>query len=299
MQTELAIETKGLMMHYGHGPAVLDGVELRVPVGSVFALLGRNGTGKTTLIRLLMGLYRPSSGVARVLGHKSFPLPTDAKQRIGYLSQDQRMFQWMDLVELERFLAPWYPAWDHDYFEQLIDGLALARRRPIGHLSRGDQQKCGLLVALAQRPDLLILDEPAANLDTVLRREFIDSVLDLLTRDGMTVLISSHILPDIERLADHVAILDRGKIVLQDSLEVLQDSIKRLRFTFATDAPTYLSVPGAISEKRRDREILVTMQGYEPGLEQQCADAAGATAVEVIDLDLEDLFIEYVKQGVA
>ncbi len=294
MNSEWAVETKALTLDYGNGEEVLTGVDLRVPRGSVYGLLGRNGAGKTTLIRGIMGLYRARSGSIRVFGRPTYPMPLEVKQRIGYLSQDQKMFSWMTLADLAAFSAPFYPSWDGGYFDELVVNLALPLRRPMGHLSRGEQQKAGLLLALAPRPDLLVLDEPAANLDTVLRREFLESILDLLTREGITVLISSHILTDVERIADWIGILDEGRIRLAAPLESLKESVKKLRIQFPGEAPADLEVPGAIRVRRRGREVLVTVQDYAPALPERIRARYGV-GVEVQDVDLEDLFIEYLS----
>lgn len=299
MDPELAIEAKALVMRYGQDRPVLDGLDMRVPRGSVYGLIGRNGVGKTSLIRVLMGLFPPTAGSVSVLGERAFPASVALRQRVGYLSQEQRMFEWMTVAELGRFVAPLYPSWDARYFDELRDGLGLPLNWPLGRLSRGERQKAGLLIALAPRPDLLVLDEPAANLDTVLRREFVDSVLDLLIRDGMTVVLSSHILPDVERLADHIGILAQGQIVLEAPLDALKESIKRVRFIFEADPPAYVPIDEAMSLRRGKRELLLTVRDYAPGVEATWRERLKATAVEVHDVDLEDLFVEYVTMEVA
>ena len=295
MNQDWVIEARGLAMSYDHGPEVISGLDLRVPRGAVFGLLGRNGVGKTTLIRLIMGLYRPVAGTVRVFGAPSQTLPMDVRQRIGYLSQDQRMFDWMNVDQLVDFTRAFYPTWDMGYSRELMQNLGLPRDVPLGQLSRGEQQKAGLLLALAPRPDLLVLDEPAANLDTVLRREFLESVLEMLVDRGMTVLISSHILTDVERIADHVGILAGGRIQLAAPLDALKESVKRLRLVFPGDAPDTVEVPGAVNVRRRERELLVTVQDFTPRLLDDIHRRYGVRA-EVQGLDLEELFIEFVRE---
>ncbi len=294
MTDEMIIDIRALTMRYGGGEEVLTGIDLKVPRGAVYGLLGRNGAGKTTLLRCLMGLFRPTGGSIRLFGEPAQPMTLETKQRIGYLSQDQRLFDWMTVLELMDFLRPHYPTWDAAYAEELRDQLALPARIPVGNFSRGEQQKVGLLLALAPRPDLLILDEPAANLDTVHRREFLTSVLDLLTRDGMTVLFSSHILPDVERIADWIGILSHGTLMLAAPLEELKESVKRLRIYFQGDVPETVDVPGAVRVRKRGREFLVTVHDYTPAIEAGIRSRYGA-GVEVQSIDLEDLFIEYVS----
>ena len=294
MNSEWIIETKALTMRYGRGEEVLSGVDLRVPRGAVYGLLGRNGAGKTTLIRLIMGLFRPTGGTTRVFGSAALPMTAEVRQRIGYLSQDQKMFGWMTLTQLAEFTRAFYPTWDRGYYKQLVVNLDLPPHMPLGNLSRGEQQKAGLLLALAPRPDLLVLDEPAANLDTVLRREFLESVLDILTEQGITVLISSHILTDVERIADQIGILAGGRIKLSAPLDALKETVKRLRVYFPGEAPADLDVPGALRVRRRGREFLVTVQDFSPAVVQDIQRRYGA-GVDVQDVDLEDLFIEYVS----
>jgi len=293
MTGEHAIEIHGLCKTYSTGQEVLRGLELEVPRGSVFGLLGRNGAGKTTAIRTLMGLIRPSAGLVQVLGDRSSPLSVETRQRIGYLSQDQRMFSWMDLEQLIGFTSSFYPRWDRRYADELIDRLDLPLGIPFSAFSRGEQQKAGLLLALGHRPELLILDEPAASLDTVVRREFLESVLDLLTREGATVLISSQILTDIERIADWIGILSEGRMLVAAPLDDLKESIKRLRIRFDEGPPPPVEVPGAISSRCHGREVLVTVDCFEPGIIDTLKKRYNAT-VEVQNVDLEEIFIELV-----
>ena len=297
MTAEPVIRIRALAMRYDGGQEVLDGVDLEVPRGSVYGLLGRNGAGKTTLIRLIMGLYRPTRGEVLVFDTRADRLPTAMRRRIGYLSQDQRMFSWMTLAELVEFTRTFYPAWDDDHCTTLVRNLEVPAHVPLGRLSRGDQQKAGLLLALAPRPDLLVLDEPAANLDTVLRREFLESVLDVLTEQGITVLVSSHILTDVERIADRVGILAEGRLVLSAPLDSLKESVKRLRIVFPGDPPGNVAVPGALRVRRRGRELLVTVSDFTPAVAADLERRFGA-GVDVHDVDLEDLFIEYVSGGI-
>ncbi len=293
MTDEFVIETKGLAKSYRGGPGILNGLDLKVRRGSVFGFLGRNGTGKTTAIRIIMGLIRHDGGSVRVFGESSFPMSLSVKQRIGYLSQDQRMFEWMTLERLISFTSPFYPAWDGEYADRLIKRLDLPSRIPIGALSRGEQQKAGLLLALAQRPDLLILDEPAASLDTVIRREFLESVLDLLAREGTTVFVSSQILTDIERIADWIGIISEGKMLVSAPLDDLKESVKRLRISFADDPPDVIDLPGVFKIIRRGREALVTVIDYSADRLHE-VKARYRCDVDVQDVDLEELFVEMV-----
>lgn len=291
MNNEYLIETRGLRKRFKRGNEVLRGLDLRVPRGSVYGFLGRNGAGKTTLIRILMGLLRPDHGSVRVLGESVFPLSVACRQRVGYLSQDQRVFEWMSLEDLVSFVSDFYPSWDHGYTSQLAGKLELPWKTPITLLSRGQQQKVGLLLALGHRPDLLVLDEPAASLDTIVRREFLESILDLLSSEGITVLISSQILTDVERIADWIGILADGRMIISAPLDSLKESIKRLRITFEGDPPDRVDVPGSIRTIRRGSEILVTVRDFTPDRLAEIRPRFPG-GVDVQDVDLEEIFIE-------
>ncbi len=291
MSSDFPIETRGLRKSYRTGGEVLSGLDMKVPRGSVFGFLGRNGAGKSTTIRILMGLLRPDHGSVRVLGDDRFPLSVTCRQRIGYLSQDQRVFEWMSLDHLLRFVSDFYPTWDHEFASQLTRRLDLTSRVPLGQLSRGQQQKVGLLLALVHRPELLVLDEPAASLDTIVRREFLESILDLLTSEGITVLISSQILTDVERIADWIGILAGGRMIVSAPLDSLKDTIKRLRIRFDEEPSGALGLPGSIREVRRGSEVLVTLRDFS---QERLAEIRSSVSgqVDVQDVDLEEIFIE-------
>jgi ABC-2 type transport system ATP-binding protein len=294
MTSDYSIETRNLAKTYHNGEAVLRGLDLKVPRGSVYGFLGRNGAGKTTAIRIVMGILRPDAGMVRVLGDPCLPMKLETRQRVGYLSQDMKFFDWMTLDRLLAFTSSFYPSWDAAYADELAVRLDVPREIPVGALSRGERQKAGLLLALAQRPDLLVLDEPSASLDTVVRREFLESIIDILTREGITVLISSQILTDVERIADWVGILSEGKMLISAPLDDLKESIKRLRISFPDGSPESIDLPGAIRTIRRDREILVTVKDFSPaGVDGLRSRFAGG--VDVLDVDLEDIFIELVR----
>ncbi len=294
MNSEYVIETKGLKKAYDGGHEVLTGLDLRVPRGSVYGFLGRNGTGKTTTIRILMGLLRWDVGRVRVLGESSFNLSVETRQRIGYVSQEQSMFEWMTVDQLVDFTSSFYPAWDKEYTQRLRKKLDLPAGYPLGVLSSGQQQKAALLVALSQRPDLLVLDEPAASLDTVVRREFLESIIDILTEEGITVLISSQILTDVERIADWIGILSDGRMLMSAPLDDLKESIKRLRIRTSGREPEIDHVPGAIRTVRRGGEALVTVRDFSPTRLEEIRTLF-PDGVDVQDVDLEDIFIDLVS----
>jgi ABC-2 type transport system ATP-binding protein len=269
----------------------LNNFSLRVPRGSIYGFLGRNGSGKTTAIKILAGLIKPTSGSVQVLGRTPFEFTPEDRQKIGYVSEKQILPANFKVGKLIAFCAQFYPQWDHDLVRRLTERFRIDPKKGIMALSQGTQRQVAFILALAQRPELLILDEPASTLDVVARREFLDEILALIRQDGPTVLISSHILSDIERVADHIGILVDGTLKVSEPLDELADTIKQIRF-YSFDRPKALpSVPGAFRTMRSEKEVLVTARVKDESVIAQVARDAGAQ-YEIIDLPLEDIFIE-------
>ncbi len=219
---EPTIELCGIKKSY-ENKSVLTGVDLSVQKGSVLGLLGTNGAGKTTLIKCALGLIRPQSGEARLLGEPAWTLSPEAKGRIGYVPQIINLYQWMNVREMIDYTAAFYPNWNHDLIARLIKELDIPAGDRIGPLSVGQRQKVAILLALGHEPDLLILDEPAASLDPLARRRFLQMIIDLAEPGKRTVLFSTHITSDLERVADRVAILKSGVIAWHGLLEELKE----------------------------------------------------------------------------
>jgi ABC-2 type transport system ATP-binding protein len=211
------IEVLQLTRHFGHHTA-LAGVDLCLARGSVYGLVGANGAGKTTLIKHLLGLMRVESGTVRVFGRDPVTDPVGVLSRIGYLSEDHELPGWMTVSELARYSRAFYPAWDHGYAEELRQAFALDPTAKIKTLSKGQKARAGLLVALAHRPELLVLDEPSSGLDPIVRKDILGAVLRTIADEGRTVLFSSHLLEEVEQVADHVTMIDRGRILMSAPL---------------------------------------------------------------------------------
>lgn len=217
-----AIEIVGMVKSYGK-KAVLTGVDLSVPKGSVVGLLGTNGAGKTTLIKAALGLIRLDGGQARLLGEDAWDLSAEAKARIGYVSQVINLYPWMKVRHLIDYTAAFYPTWNHDLVNRLITEWSIPVEDRIGPLSVGQLQKVAIVLALGHEPDLLLLDEPAASLDPLARRQFLQTIIELAEPGKRTVLFSTHITSDLERVADRVAILKSGRIAWHGLLEELKE----------------------------------------------------------------------------
>ncbi len=243
--TEPVIAVQALTRRFG-ATAALDGVNLSLPRGAVYGLVGANGAGKTTLIKHILGLLRAESGSVRVFGLDPVTDPVAVLSRIGYLSEENDLPGWMRVDELLRYSRTFYPAWDEAYAEELRQTFALDPAAKVKSLSKGQRARAGLLVALAFRPELLVLDEPSSGLDPIVRRDILGAVMRTVASEGRTVLFSSHLLDEVEEVADHVTMISAGRIVLSEPLAVIRESHGSLAKAFVALVGTSgLSAPEA------------------------------------------------------
>ncbi|MBN2180639.1 MAG: ABC transporter ATP-binding protein [Sedimentisphaerales bacterium] len=224
--TEPAIKIEGLHFSYGK-KHVLKGVDLEVPKGSIFGFIGRNGTGKTTTIKTMLGLQKPSSGKCIVGGFDSFTQTLEIRKRIGFMAEDQQMYGWMKVGRIIKWVAGFYPDWDYKFSAELAEILRLPMNVKVKALSKGQNSSLALLLALGHRPDIVILDDPTLGLDPIARKDFLRHVIDLLQSNSVTVFFSSHLLYEIEPVADYIAILDNGVIIKAGKTEELREKIRR------------------------------------------------------------------------
>jgi ABC-2 type transport system ATP-binding protein len=221
--SESVINVSGLTRRFGAKTA-LESVSVSMPRGAVYGLVGANGAGKTTLIKHILGLFRAESGSVRVFGLDPVADPVSVLSRIGYLSEENDLPGWMRVDELIHYMRAFYPAWDDAYAEELRQSFALDSAAKIKNLSKGQKARAGLLVALAHRPELLVLDEPSSGLDPIVRRDILGAVIRTIADEGRTVLFSSHLLEEVEQVADHVTMINEGRIVLSGSLDAIRES---------------------------------------------------------------------------
>jgi ABC-2 type transport system ATP-binding protein len=279
------IETKGLCRSFGATPAVL-GLDLQVPEGSVFGLLGENGSGKTTTIRMVMGSLVPHDGEVRVWGHDPLRIPLRERARIGCVWDEMELPVWMRLREAMDLHASYFPQWDAAQAHELLKRFELNLRAPFGTLSKGQKRRFLLLLAVAQHPDLLVLDEPSSGLDVAVRRQFLDLLMELANTRRLTILISSHILSDVERIIDRVAFIKAGRLVRQDSLEDLKAQVKRLHVV-TDDAEALLRQRFEVLSLQRNADgTLAVVNNFAP------EKLAGLDA-RVEHLNLEELFLTF------
>jgi ABC-2 type transport system ATP-binding protein len=284
------IDARGVTKQFGRRE-VLHGVDLIVPHGAVVGLVGTNGAGKSTFIKCLLGLLRPTSGTIRLLGEEPWTLSAAAKARLGYVPQTVQLYPWMRVDQIIRYVAAYYPQWDAAWIDELVRRWDLPKDHRVGPLSPGQLQKLALVLALGHRPGLLVLDEPVASLDPVARREFLRSLLELTADEEHTVLFSTHITSDLERVASHIAVLRDGKIALFDELDAVKDRVKRLRVASRADLPQHFAIRGALRTQVDGRNALVAVADLDDALVRE-VESNWQAEVSVEDLNLEDIFLE-------
>jgi ABC-2 type transport system ATP-binding protein len=271
---------------------VLEGVSLYVPKGGVFGLVGENGAGKTTLIKHILGLLRAEAGKVRVFGMDPVTEPVSVLNRMGYLSEQPDLPGWMRVDEFMRYMQAFYPKWDVTYAEQLRVQFELNPTQRINTLSKGQAAKVGLLAAQAHRPDLLLLDEPSSGLDPLVRRDILEAVIRTVADEGRTVFFSSHLLEEIERVSDSMAMVHHGKIVLCGSLDEIKGQHREFTLRFeAAPAKTPL-IAGALKVTGQGKEWTVVCNGARaelPGI----ATKLGAQIVGERALSLNEIFVAH------
>ncbi len=289
------IEVQHLTRRFGRKAALSD-VSLQAPAGIVLGLVGGNGAGKTTLIRHLLGLLRAQTGQVRVFGLDPVADPVGVLSRIGFLSENRDLPGWMRVDDLLWYTRCSFPNWDDAFALELLTAFELSGRQRVGSLSRGQKARLGLLLALAHRPPLLLLDEPSSGLDAVVRRDILSAIIRTVADEGRTVLFSSHLLDEVERVADHVAMLHAGRLVLSDQLATIIDQHCRLTVRFDQPQPTRPELPGALSCEGAGQEWTVLCNGRRDEL-QQAVEALGARIVEDGQPSLDEIFVARVQGG--
>jgi ABC-2 type transport system ATP-binding protein len=284
------LECGDLRKAYGK-KEVLRGVALALEPGTVVGLLGKNGAGKTTLIKCALGLIKSNSGDVRIFGEPAWSLSPQAKARLGYVPQTPVLYPWMKVRHMIDYTASFYPRWNQTLIDGLLTRWELAESARVGTLSVGQLQKLTILLALGHEPDLLVLDEPAAALDPVARREFLQALLDIAADERRTILFSTHITSDLERVADHVAILMDGQMGYFGSLDDLKDQVKRLHITASRMLPAQLGIADTLMQEVSGNQARVSLMNATPELIAQLERDLSAT-VTVENLNLDDIFLE-------
>jgi ABC-2 type transport system ATP-binding protein len=271
----------------------LASVSLSMPRGAVYGLVGANGAGKTTLIKHILGLLRAESGSVRVFGLDSVADPVGVLSRIGYLSEENDLPGWMRVDELIRYSRAFYPAWDDAYAEELRQTFALDLTAKVRNLSKGQKARAGLLIALAYRPELLVLDEPSSGLDPIVRRDILGAVIRTIADEGRTVLFSSHLLEEVEQVADHVTMISDGRIALSAPLDVIKESHRCVTVRFAESQPHPPAVAGVLRWDGEGEEWTAVVRGSPGGLRATVA-GWGARIVAERVASLDEIFVAHV-----
>jgi ABC-2 type transport system ATP-binding protein len=286
---ETVIAVTGVTRRFGAKTALND-VTLTVPRGVVYGLVGANGAGKTTLIKHILGLLAAQKGSVRVFGLDPVADPVDVLSRIGYLSEENDLPGWMRVGELLRYTRAFYPKWDDDYAEELRQTFALDPSARVKNLSKGQKARAGLLIALAYRPELLVLDEPSSGLDPIVRRDILGAVIRTIADEGRTVLFSSHLLEEVERVADHVTMINQGRIALSAPLEAIKETHRCLTLRFSESRPQPPVHAGVLAWEGAGQEW-TAVYGGGPAELQAAASQWGAHIVAERVPSLDEIFV--------
>jgi len=279
------------LVKYFDGRCVLDGINLNVPRGCIYGLLGRNGSGKTTIIRILLGLEPPTRGRTFLLDAESSELSAKLHSRIGYVAEGHNLIQNYRVGRLIKLCKDLSLQWNDEFFNHLIETFRLPADRRVKELSIGMRAQLNLALAMAIDPELLIFDDPTLGLDTVARRQFLELAIDLIQQQGRTILFCSHILSDVERIADKIGILAAGKLVVDCPLEQLKERVKKLRVIFPESAPQNLYLKEIVNQQIDGREMVITVANWNKQ-KQTVLETFKPSSCTEIPMSLEDIFIE-------
>lgn len=292
-QDDLAIELRGVCKKYRFFS--LDDIELKVPRGQIMGLIGPNGAGKSTTIRILLGLVHQDAGDVRVLGHSMPAEQVAAKWDIGFASEDMRLYESMTLGWHMNFIRSIYPGWDAAYAQVLLKRFGLLAEQKIKGLSHGQRVKSALLLVLARKPKLLVLDEPTTGLDPVARHEILRELTEVMADEGRTVLFSSHNTHDVEQISDRITFIDRGRIIDSMDKETYLDRWRRLRL----EVPSGIELPvlpGIIGVRQEGRLAVATANAFEPNL-ANAYENSGAIVQRIETMTLEEIFVANVARS--
>ncbi|HEX5707122.1 MAG TPA: ABC transporter ATP-binding protein [Pyrinomonadaceae bacterium] len=299
MTEAMAIEAAGLRKAYGGAEAVA-GLDLRVPRGSIYGFLGRNGSGKTTTIKMLLGMTRPDAGAAKVFGLRADATPesVEIRRRAAYVSEDKGLYDYMTVAQLIDFTRPFYPAWRAEVERRLLGMFDLPPRRKVRALSKGMRTKLALLLALARGAELLVLDEPTEGLDPAVVEEVLAAITGLAAeQEGLTVFFSSHQIAEVEQVADRVLIIRDGRAVVEGAVDELKEKYRRVQIVFGEGATSdfAFAAPGVERVSRDGRWLSLFVSGDAERVAEE-ARARNAVSVDVRPVTLKEIFLESVKE---
>ncbi|HEX4170599.1 MAG TPA: ABC transporter ATP-binding protein [Bryobacteraceae bacterium] len=294
--SEFVIQTAGLRKSF-HGTPALTGLDLKVPVGSIFGFLGRNGAGKSTTIKLLMGMLKADGGSAELFGLPIAdpPSATKARQRVGYVAEDKELYPYMTVDQVIRFTQPFFPKWRRDLEQRYLRMFELPPKQKIPDLSKGMRSKLMLLLAISRGTELLILDEPTDGLDPAGVEDVLRELVALSAAEGVTIFFSSHQLAEVEQIAEHVSIIDHGRVIVGDTLDDLKARYRRLHIVFENGRPSPIQWVQGVEHLREDgRSISILASRNVDELVEQARAIPGAS-VEQYPVTLKEIFLEHVR----
>jgi len=274
-----------------NGKSVLADVSFTVEPGEIVGVLGKNGAGKTTLLELVLGFTPATSGTIQLFGYDSYRLPGAAKARVGFVPQQDELVNQLTAADQLGVIASFYPRWDDELVSRLSKEWEVDLNQRVKNMSVGQRQKLSILLALGHRPDVLILDEPVASLDPVARRQFLEQIIEVAADGNRSVVFSSHIVSDVERLANKIWILKDKKMYWQGDFDSLKDSIVRLHARAREPLPASLAIPNALSVRRNGNTATAVVQGWRAELHDDLSRQLRAD-IEIEQLTLEDIFLE-------
>jgi len=291
----IVVETAGLQKRYETVEA-LRGLDLRVPAGSIFGFLGRNGAGKTTAIKILLGMVRPTGGRATVFGLAvDNPVASvEIRRRAAFISDEKDLYDSMTVDEMIRFTAGFFPKWRADLEQRYLQKFELPRDRRVKALSRGMRTKLALLLSLSRGAELLVLDEPTAGLDPAMTEEVLQALVSHAAAEGMTIFFSSHQIAEVDQIADSIAIIDRGRTVVAGALDDLRENFRRIQLVFDGEVPAATFHAPGVARVRRSGRVLTVLStaGAEPVLDR--ARALHPVSMDVVPVTLKEIFLESV-----
>ena len=293
--TDVIIATRDLRKTYGPTEAVR-GLDLSVPKGAVCGFLGRNGAGKTTTMKMLVGLTRLSAGTARVFGLDAADAPSSVciRARTAFVDDEKRLYDGMTVGEMVRFTAAFFPQWRRDLEERYVRGFGLPLDRPVKALSRGMRTKLAMLLALCRSAELLMLDEPTSGLDPAAAEELLQAIVTQVAQSGTTVFFSSHQIAEVEQIADEIAIIEQGRIVINDTLDAVRDRFRRIQVVFDGEASDHRFQSPGITRVMRSGRVLTLVASGDPDRIVAEARELKPLSVDVSPLTLKDIFLESV-----
>jgi ABC-2 type transport system ATP-binding protein len=290
--SEYAIVTRDLRKSYKRNVEVVKGLNMSVKKGAVYALLGSNGVGKTTTIRMITGQLAPSSGDIEVFGLEPLAHRKELNTKVAYVAEDQRLYDWMTVNELIKFVKSFYPNWDDKICEHLLKMFELPCDKKLTDFSRGMYTKAALLAALCRNPDLLILDDPTLGLDTAARREFMRGVVDAIHEFDRTVIFSTHIIPEIEGIVDHVGIMVDGQLVADEEIDDMKEAFREIRLPITEQIP---DLAGIVDSREAGGDKIITLRAKETEINAVLKESR-IKNFSINPISLEEIYLALTKK---